>query len=67
MNISSLPIAPSSISPASGSHCGDVYETRSKKIIVISELVVFRFDERFLGRVEQLAILVIKERSAERH
>jgi O-antigen/teichoic acid export membrane protein len=32
MNISSLPIAPSSISPASGSHCGDVYETRSSPL-----------------------------------
>lgn len=29
MNISSLPIEPSSISPASGSRCGNVYETRS--------------------------------------
>jgi phosphatidylserine/phosphatidylglycerophosphate/cardiolipin synthase-like enzyme len=31
MNISSLPIAPSSISPASGSLSGGVYETRSSQ------------------------------------
>ena len=32
MNISSLPIEPSSISPASGSRCANVYATRSRTV-----------------------------------
>jgi hypothetical protein len=49
MNTSSLPIVPSSISPASGSRCAGVYETRSKKTIDLSVQISLE-----LERIQQL-------------
>ena len=41
MSIYSLPTAPSSTSPASGSHSGDVFETRSRDFYLNSYLPDF--------------------------